>query len=324
MDGFFQPLSGMDLPRFAGMPTFFRLPHVAADHDRFRDVEIGVVGVPWDGGTTNRPGARHGPRGLRDATTMIRAGHPITRFAPFKAVNCADVGDTAVNPNSLDDTLERVEGHFRMLADHGIVPLAMGGDHLLSLPALRGTSDPAAPLGMIHFDSHTDLYRSYFGGCRYNHGTPFRRAIEEGLLDPNRCIQIGIRGSAYDFEDFDWGEKQGVRIVRVEELFERGPAAVMNEAVERVGPDPIWVSFDIDFLDPSCAPGTGTPEIGGPTTAMAQDMVRRLSGLDIRGADLVEVSPPLDVGGLTAWAGASMAFEILCPLAEAAARRRDG
>jgi len=266
MDGFFQPLSGMDLPRFAGMPTFFRLPHVAADHDRFRDVEIGVVGVPWDGGTTNRPGARHGPRGLRDATTMIRAGHPVTRLAPFKAVNCADVGDTAVNPNSLDDTLERVEGHFRMLADHGIVPLAMGGDHLLSLPALRGTSDPAAPLGMIHFDSHTDLYRSYFGGCRYNHGTPFRR----------------------------------------------------------VGPDPIWVSFDIDFLDPSCAPGTGTPEIGGPTTAMAQDMVRRLSGLDIRGADLVEVSPPLDVGGLTAWAGASMAFEILCPLAEAAARRRDG
>ena len=176
---------------------------------------------------------------------------------------------------------------------------------------------------MIHFDAHTDLFASYFGGYRYTHGTPFRRAIEEGLLDPLRCIQIGIRGTAYDFEDVDWGREHGVRIVaRGGIVRPRARDDVMDEALAVVGSDPVYVSFDIDFLDPSCAPGTGTPEIGGPRTETAQRMVRRLSGLDIRAADLVEVSPPFDVGGLTVWAGASMAFELLCPLAEAVLRRR--
>ncbi len=319
---FFRPVSGFDLPRFAGVPTFFRLPHVPADHPRFEEVDVAIVGLPWDGGTTNRPGARHGPRGVRDSTTMIRAYHPATRFAPFEAVRCADVGDVGPNPVSVENTLARVEHFFRELAGRGIAPLTIGGDHLLSLPVLRGLRHTLPQLGMIHFDAHTDLFASYFGGYRYTHGTPFRRAIEEGLLDPLRCIQIGIRGTAYDFEDVDWGREHGVRIVPVEELFDRGPDDVMDEALAVVGSDPIYVSFDIDFLDPSCAPGTGTPEIGGPRTETAQRMVRRLSGLDIRAADLVEVSPPFDVGGLTVWAGASMAFELLCPLAEAVLRRR--
>ena len=323
-EDFFRPVSGFDLPRFAGVPTFFRLPHVPPGHPRFGDVEIGVVGVPWDGGTTNRPGARHGPRSLRDSSSMIRAHHPVSRFGPFEAVRCADLGDVGPNPVSVDDTLVRVENFYRELAMAGIVPLTLGGDHLISLPVLRGLRSREPRLGMIHFDSHTDLFRSYFGGYRFTHGTPFRRAVEEELLDPSRCVQIGIRGTAYDFEDMDWGREQGVRIVPVEEMFALGADETMNLALEVVGDGPIYVSFDIDFLDPSCAPGTGTPEIGGPDTAMAQAMVRRLSGLDIRGVDLVEVSPPFDLGGLTAWAGASMAFELLCPLAEAALGRRGG
>lgn len=323
-DTYFQPVSGFDLPRFAGVPTFFRLPHVPPSHPRFSEVELGVVGIPWDGGTTNRPGARHGPRGLRDASTMIRAHHPVSRFGPFETVRCADIGDVGPNPVSVDDTLKRVEDFYRQLAGRGVAPLTLGGDHLLSLPVLRGFRDASPPLGMIHFDSHTDLFRSYFGGNRFTHGTPFRRALEEGLLEPERCIQIGIRGTAYDFEDIDWGREQGVRIMLVEELFRRGPEEAMNIARSVVGEGPIYVSFDIDFLDPSCAPGTGTPEIGGPNTAMAQTLLRRLSGLDIRAADLVEVSPPLDVGGLTTWAGVSLAFELLCPLAEAVRARRSG
>lgn len=322
-DGFFQPVSGFDLPRFAGVPTFFRLPHVPPDHPRFHEVEVGIVGLPWDGGTTNRPGARHGPRGVRDSTTMIRAFHPVTRFGPFEAVRCADLGDVGPNPVSVDNTLVRVEDFYRDLASQGIAPFTVGGDHLLSLPVLRGLRSVLPSLGMILFDAHTDLFASYFGGYSFTHGTPFRRAIEEGLLDPHRCIQIGIRGTAYDFEDMDWGREQGVRIVPVHELFARGPDDVMDEAMAIVGTDPVYISFDIDFLDPSCAPGTGTPEVGGPSTAMAQRMLRRLSGLDIYAADLVEVSPPFDVGGLTVWAGASMAFELLCPLAEAVVRRRE-
>ena len=323
-DDFFQPVSGMDLPRFAGVPSFFRLPALAPDHPRLDEVELGVIGVPWDGGTTNRPGARHGPRALRDATSMVRARHPATGLAPFATARCADLGDIGPNPVSLEDTMERVQRQIGALVARGITPLAIGGDHLISLPLLRGVRTRHPPLGMIHFDAHTDLFESYFGGWKLTHGTPFRRAIEEGLLAPTRCIQIGIRGTAYDFEDREWGLAQGVRIVPVEEMFELGPERVMDEARAIVGDGPVHVSFDIDFLDPSVAPGTGTPEIGGPGTFLAQQMLRRLSGLDLRSADLVEVSPPFDVGGLTAWAGASLAFELLCPLVEAVRRRREG
>lgn len=312
-DDFFKPVSGFDLPRFAGVPTFMRLPLVPLDHDRIGEVDIGLIGVPWDSGTTNRPGPRHGPRQLRDASTMIRAEHPTTGIRPFEKAKCADIGDVGPNPASINDTLGRVTTAFTALNNQGIRPLMAGGDHLSSLPALRGIAADA-PLGMIHFDSHTDLYHSYFGGQMFTHGTPFRRAIEEGLLNPGRVIQIGIRGTMYDAEDLDFAAANGVRVVRIEEFFRRGVDDVMAEARDIVGSDPIYVSYDIDFVDPAFAPGTGTPEVGGPTSFQALEVCRHLHGLNIRGADLVEVSPPFDASGATAFLGASIMFEILCAM----------
>jgi guanidinopropionase len=311
-DDFFVPVSGFDLPRFAGVPTFMRLPHVPPDHPRFGEVEIGLVGAPWDGGTTYRPGPRHGPRQLRDASTMIRAQHAVSGVRPFEAARCADLGDVGPNPASITDSLERMTAFYTRLRKAGIRPLTAGGDHLCSLPILRGIADE--PLGMIHFDSHTDLYHSYFGGEMYTHGTPFRRAVEEGLLDPKRVIQIGIRGTMYDREDIDFAEANGVRIVRIEELFARGIPDVMAEAREIVGRTPVYVSYDIDFVDPAFAPGTGTPEVGGPNSFQALEVCRHLAGLDIRGADVVEVSPPFDQSGGTAFLGVSVMFELLCAM----------
>jgi guanidinopropionase len=290
-----------------------RLPFLDPGVDDLADVAVGFVGVPWDGGTTNRPGARHGPRQLRDLSTMIRRQHPVTGLDPFVVANCADLGDVPVNPADVQDTLKRITDFYEVLAARQIKPVTAGGDHLVSLPVLRALARET-PLGMIHFDSHTDLYNDYFGGFRYTHGTPFRRAIEEGLLDPKRVVQIGIRGTMYDGEDLAFAAASGVRIVRIEELMERGTDAVMAEARRIVGAQPIYVSFDIDGIDPSQAPGTGTPEIGGFTTFQAQQMVRRLAGLSIVGCDLVEVSPPFDPSGGTAWVGASIMFELLCAM----------
>ena len=316
----FQPVSGFDLPRFAGVPTFMRLPQIASDDDDYGDVQIGLVGVPWDGGTTNRPGARHGPRQLRDLSTMIRAVHPVSKINPYELVNCADLGDVSPNPADLMATLDRVTDFYRGLTKNQIVPLTAGGDHLISLPILRGLCSDG-PVGMIHFDAHTDLFNEYFGGTKYTHGTPFRRAIEEGLLDPKRVIQIGIRGTMYDGEDIEFGRSVGVTIITIEEFMERGHKDVMAQAREIVGDQPTYVSYDIDFIDPAFAPGTGTPEIGGPNTFIAQQVVRELAGVNMIGADLVEVSPPFDPSGNTAWVGVSIMFELLCVLAESVARR---
>ncbi len=311
----FEPISGNELPRFAGIPSFMRLPIMTLEDSDIDEVNIGLVGVPWDGGTTNRPGARHGPRQLRDLSTMIRLQHPVSLIKPFSLANCADLGDVPVNPADVQDTLERITTFYKSLAAKNIVPMTAGGDHLISLPVLRGiVSD--GPVGMIHFDAHTDLYKGYFGGFEYTHGTPFRRAIIEGILDPKRVVQIGIRGTMYDGEDIEWGLSQGVRIIRIEELYDRGINEVMAEARAIVGDHPTYVSFDIDGIDPAQAPGTGTPEIGGFTTLEAQRMVRKLHGLNLIGADLVEVSPPLDPSGNTAWVGVSIMFELLCVLAE--------
>jgi guanidinopropionase len=321
-DPFFQPVSGIEMPRFAGMPTFMRLPHLSMDAPEIKRVELGVVGVPWDGGTTNRPGPRHGPRQLRDLSTMVRALNPSSGINPFTLANCADLGDVSPNPIDLEDSMDRVTTFFKNLQEKDIIPMTAGGDHLISLPILRGLS-ATQPLAMVHFDAHTDLFDSYFGGFKYTHGTPFRRAIEEGLLNPKRVVQIGIRGTAYNLDDIEWGEAQGVRIVRVEELFDRGIESVMKEARSIVGEEPTYCSFDIDFIDPSYAPGTGTPEIGGPNTFEAQKSIRLLQGLNLVGADLVEVSPPFDASGGTAWVGASLMFELMCVLSDAIDKRRN-
>ena len=322
-DSYFHPISGFDLPRFAGVPTFMRLPLVQPGHDRFGDVDIGVIGVPWDSGTTNRPGPRHGPRQMRDASTMIRAENGITRVRPYEAVNCADLGDVGPNPADIMDSMNRITAFYQTVVDAGILPLTAGGDHLSSLPILRAVAKDR-PVGMIHFDSHTDLFHSYFGGTMYTHGTPFRRAVEEGLLDPKRVIQIGIRGTAYDMEDRDFAKSVGIRIIQIEEMFARGIEDVMAEAREIAGSGPTYVSYDIDFVDPAYAPGTGTPEVGGPNSFQALQVARLLGGVDIVGADLVEVSPPFDASGATAYLGVSIMFEMLCIMAKARSSANQG
>jgi guanidinopropionase len=312
-DPFFLPISGFDLPRFAGVPTFMRLPHVSLDEARIQDVEIGIIGVPWDSGTTNRPGPRHGPRQLRDASTMIRAEHPVSGVRPYERSNCADLGDVSINPADIEDSMDRITAFYNKVLGKGIKPLTAGGDHLTSLPVLRALADKA-PLGMIHFDSHTDLFHSYFDGTMFTHGTPFRRAVEENLLDPKRVVQIGIRGSQYDTEDLDFAKSVGIRVIKIEEFFDRGIQDVMAEAREIVGEKETYVSYDIDFIDPAFAPGTGTPEVGGPNSYEALKVVRELTGIKIVGADMVEVSPPFDPSSNTAFLGVSIMFELLCQM----------
>ena len=313
----FRPVSGNILPRFAGIPTFMRLPHVPIPETN-GDVDIGLFGIPWDGGTTNRPGARHGPRQMRDLSTMMRNVHHVSGLRPFELANCVDLGDAPVNPIDLEDTLARVERFAGDIHAAGITPLAAGGDHLVSLPILRAIG--GGDCGMVHFDAHTDTWDRYFGESRYTHGTPFRRAVEEGLLDPKRIVQIGIRGALYTPEDKQWGLDQGIRVMEIEEVFDLGVKGVVQEARRIAGSGRTYVSFDVDALDPVYAPGTGTPEIGGLTTAMAQGMIRGLRGLDLVGADVVEVAPPFDPSGNTALVAATMMFELLCLLAECRGR----
>ncbi len=312
-DPFFKPVSGFDLPRFAGVPTFMRLPHVSLEAPQIKDVDVGIIGVPWDSGTTNRPGPRHGPRQLRDASTMIRAQHPVSGIRPYEKFNCADLGDVPINPADIEDSMDRVTSFYKTVIEKGIKPLTAGGDHLTSLPVLRAIANNG-PLGMIHFDSHTDLFHSYFDGTMFTHGTPFRRAVEENLLDPKRVIQIGIRGTQYDREDLDFAESVGIRVVKIEEFFDRGIKDVMAEAREIVGKKETYISYDIDFIDPAFAPGTGTPEVGGPNSYEALRVVRELNGVKIVGADMVEVSPPFDPSSNTAFLGVSIMFELLCQM----------
>ena len=310
----FQPISGFDLPRFAGVPTFMRLPYIPLDHADLTAVDIGLIGVPWDSGTTNRPGPRHGPRQLRDMSTMIRAGNGITGVRPFELVNCADLGDVGPNPADIQDSMKRITAFYDKVLAAGIIPLTAGGDHLSTLPILRSVAKKAT-VGMIHFDSHTDLFHSYFDGTMYTHGTPFRRAVEEGLLDPKRVCMIGIRGTAYDTEDRDFADAVGIRVIPIEEFHARGTEDVMSEAREIAGAGDTYVSYDIDFVDPAFAPGTGTPEVGGPNSWQALEVARLLQGVKIVGADMVEVSPPFDQSGNTAYLGVSIMFEMLCVMA---------
>ncbi|MGQ0676999.1 MAG: agmatinase [Rhodospirillales bacterium] len=312
-----RPVSGAVLPRFAGVATFMRLPLF----DDPKRLDIALVGVPWDGGTTNRAGARHGPRALRDASCLMRLIHHVSRISPYDLARIGDMGDCPVNPVDLHDTLGRVEKFFARIHEGGAVPLSAGGDHLVTLPIMRAIARER-PVGMVHFDAHSDTWDRYFGGHKFTHGTPFRRAIEEGLLDPKRTIQIGIRGSLYGENDNDWAEKQGVRVIYIEEYFKLGVDKVVKEARRVAGAGPTYVSFDVDGLDPVYAPGTGTPEIGGYSTYEAQAMLRGLQGLEIVGGDVVEVAPPFDPSGNTAMVGATMMFEIMCVLADAVARRK--
>ena len=214
-DNQFLPVTGTVSPRFAGIATFMRLPYVAMDDPLMTGVDIGLAGIPWDGGTTNRAGARHGPRQIRDLSTLARNVNRASGISPFELCHCADLGDAPVNPVDLQDTLKRIEVFFAEFKKRNIVPLVAGGDHLVTLPVMRAIARDR-PVGMIHFDAHTDTWDRYFGASKYTHGTPFRRAIEEGLLDPHRTIQIGIRGALYNDSENDWGVEQGIRVVDID------------------------------------------------------------------------------------------------------------
>lgn len=311
-----QPVDAALVPRFAGIATFMRLPIAASPVG----LDIALYGMPWDGGTTNRAGARHGPREIRNQSSLMRRGHHASGIEPFSIARVADVGDLSVNPIDLIDTLRRIEAGVAEIVAAGAIPLGAGGDHLCTLPVLRAVARHR-PVGLIHFDAHSDTNDTYFGNNPYTHGTPFRRAIEEGLLDPKRMVQIGIRGSIYGRDEHAWAMAQGVRIIYMEEFVERGPAAVAAEARAIAADGPTYLTFDVDSLDPSMAPGTGTPEIGGFTTREAQQMLRLLSGVDIVGADVVEVAPPFDSAGMTALVGATVMFELLCIIAAERAAR---
>ena len=309
-------------PRFTGIPTFFRAP--AADD--VGEVDIGVVGVPFDGGVTNRPGTRHGPRAVRDQSSLTRRINTATGIAPFDRLRVRDLGDCWIEqPYELEGALGEIESFFRQIVQAGVTPLAVGGDHSMSLPILRAVAArEGGPVGMVHIDAHCDTGNDY-AGSRYHHGAPFRRAVEEGLLDPARVIQIGIRGHS-NVPGGLWGfsVESGMRVLPMDELHDRGWRWAVEEARRVAGNGPTYVSFDIDSLDPAFAPGTGTPEAGGLSTIEALRIVRSLTGLNAVGADLVEVSPPFDVGGLTAFHGAAILFELLCVLADARLERETG
>jgi guanidinopropionase len=244
-----------------------------------------------------------------------------TLVAPYDLCACADVGDVPVNPIDVQDTLRRIEAEVTYLYQGGVTPLSIGGDHIISYPILRALASKSGPMGMIHVDAHSDTGDTYFGGQKLTHGTPFRRAIEDGVLDPKRMVQIGIRGHMYSADEREWALDQGIRIIDMEEVAEKGIPYAIAEARRVVGMESTYFTFDIDSIDPAFAPGTGTPEIGGFTSREALQLVRGFRHLNLVGADMVEVSPPLDQSGGTALVGASIAFELLCLLAEARVER---
>ena len=302
----------MQRPRFTGLATFFRLPWQEAFEDD--PPEIGVCGVPYDGGVTNRPGPRHGPREVRNISSFIRRVNQATGVDPFAAAKVADIGDAWIRkPYELTGAHEEITAFFRHLKRLGIRPLTCGGDHSITLPVLRALAADG-PVGLIQIDAHCDTGDAY-GGSRFHHGAPFKIAVDEGLLDPRKVVQIGIRGSLYNADMWKFSFDSGMRVMMIEEVEDRGWRACIEEARGIVGDAPVYVSFDIDALDPAFAPGTGTPEAGGLTMREAQGMVRGLTGLDIRGADMVEVSPPFDSGAITALNGATVMYELLCVMA---------
>ncbi|MFV0525964.1 MAG: agmatinase [Acidimicrobiales bacterium] len=304
-----QPLGGNEMPRFGGPATFMRLPGTTAP----ADLDVAVVGVPLDIGTSNRPGARFGPRAIRAESVLLRPYNMATRAAPFDSLRIDDTGDVATNPYNLADSVARITDHYRRLLADGVVPVTMGGDHTIVLPILRAVAAAHGPVGLIHVDAHTDINDTMFGE-KIAHGTPFRRAVEEGLLDPGRVTQIGVRGTGYAADDFDWSRRQGFRVVQVEECWHRSLEPLMTEVVSRVGSGPVYLSFDIDGIDPAFAPGTGTPEIGGLTVPQVIEIIRGCSGLGLVGCDLVEVAPIYDPTGGTSLLAANLLYEMLCVL----------
>ncbi|MFK8041313.1 agmatinase [Congregibacter sp.] len=308
MSDFNQPLSGNEMPRFGGIASMFRLPVQLSA----QGLDIAILGVPLDCGTSNRAGSRYGPRQIRAESVLVRPYGMATKAAPFDSFQVADTGDVALNTYNLEKSIGIIESHFDEVLASGAKTLAMGGDHTITLPILRAQAKVHGPLAVIHVDAHADMNDHMFGES-ITHGTIFRRAIEEGLIDPKKMVQIGLRATGYAADDFDWARQRGVRVVPAEECWYQSLEPLMQEVREQIGAEhPVYLSFDIDGLDPSVAPGTGTPEPAGLMTSQGLEVIRGVFGTNLVGADLVEVSPPYDTTGNTALLAANLMFEMLC------------
>jgi guanidinobutyrase len=304
-----QPLGGNAMPRFAGPGTMMRLPAAASA----QGLDAAFIGVPLDTGTSNRSGARFGPRQIRAESALLRPYNIATGAAPFDALQVADLGDVPINTYSIAKSMEIIAAFYERVLETGCRPLTLGGDHTIALPILRALARRHGPLALVHVDAHADVTDEMFGEP-VAHGTPFRRAVEEGMLACDRVWQIGLRGTGYAADDFDWPRQQGFTIVPAHEVWYRSLAPLMAQVRERIGTTPLYITFDIDGLDPSFAGGTGTPEIGGLSVAQGLEIIRGCRGLNVVGGDLVEVSPPYDPTGNTALLGANLLYEMLCVL----------
>jgi len=305
-----QPLGGNAMPRFAGLATMMRLPAASSA----QGLDAAFIGVPLDIGTSNRAGARFGPRQIRAESALLRPYNMATGAAPFDALQVADLGDVPINTYSLDKSLPLITAFYDEVLAAGCKPLTLGGDHTIALPILRAVARRHGPVALVHVDAHADVNDEMFGE-RVAHGTPFRRAVEEGLLQCDKVWQIGLRGTGYAADDFDWPRTQGFTVVQAHEVWYRSLAPLMAEVRERIGPaQPVYISFDIDGIDPSFAGGTGTPEVGGLSVPQALEIIRGCHGLNVIGGDLVEVAPPYDPSGNTALLGANLLYEMLCVL----------
>jgi agmatinase len=300
------PPDAFETPRFSGPRTFMRLPHVRD----LEDVDVAIVGIPTDGAVVYRTGARFGPEGIRSASVMLRNYNPLLGVNVVDKLSLVDYGDVPTVPGSTVDSLERSAAALEEIARAGVTTLCLGGDHTVLLAELRALAGVHGPLALVQFDSHHDLWDEYFGQKLF-HGSVVRRAVEEGLIDTSRSIQAGLRGSLSSAAEAAYPADFGIDALTYEELAALGPGGFSDRARNRVGSGPCFLSFDIDFVDPAFAPGTGTPEVGGPSSRDALTYVRSLAGLDFRGFDCVEVSPPFDPAGVTAFVAANACFEML-------------
>ena len=298
------------MPRFAGIASMFRLP-ISEDAS---GLDVAIVGVPLDIGTSNRTGTRYGPRQIRTESVLVRPYSMATGAAPFDSFQVADTGDVALNAYDLPASIRLIEQHYDAMLQADVIPISLGGDHTVSLPILRALARKHGPMALVHVDAHADTNDEMFGE-KITHGTIFRRAIEEKLVEPDAMVQIGLRATGYSAEDFDWARSQGVQVVQAEDCWYQSLAPLMDEVRTRIGAEkPCYLSFDIDGLDPSVAPGTGTPEPAGLTASQGLEVIRGCAGLNLVGCDLVEVSPPYDPSGNTALLAGNLIFEMLCSL----------
>lgn len=306
----FEPIDPSVTPRFAGVATFMR----TVMHEISADVDVGLIGVPFDLGLNHRTGARHGPAGVREASRLIRRVHPTSGVRPFEVCNVADLGDAPINPMSKDKSIDMIEQFVREMRKANIVPIAVGGDHTIPLPILRALADDR-PVGILHFDAHADTLDQICGD-KVNHATFMRRGYEEGLVDPKRVIQLGMRGSRFTPDDIQYGYDVGYRIITMDEYEEMGRAEAIKVIDQVLGDGPVYISLDIDGLDPAYLPGTGVPEIGGLIPRDVQVILRSLQGREVVGADISEVSPCYDPTGITCVTVANLMFEMLCVIAD--------